>query len=147
MAYIRRRETSAGSLSTALVEAYRDDQGRPRQRLLANLHGEPDVLRALVKAVRRFTDMQEFIKQQRVVAAEGDHDAKLVARYFAKLDAKLKAIEREIEVLSAHCTASDDDIRAATGEHQQALKDAEADMLGALLHKSDAAAKLRRLRR
>jgi hypothetical protein len=147
MAYIRRRETSAGSVSTALVEAYRDNRGRPRQRLLANLHGEPDVLRALVKAVHRFTGLKEFIEQQRVVAASGDYDADLATRYFAKLDAKLKAIEREVEVLSAHCAASDDDIRAAAKEHHQALRDAEAEMLGVRLHKSDAAAKLRRLRR
>jgi hypothetical protein len=35
MAYIKTRTTKAGSISTALVEAYRDEKGRPRQRLLA----------------------------------------------------------------------------------------------------------------
>jgi hypothetical protein len=35
MAYVRKQ---AGSLSTTLVEAYRDKSGRPRQRILANLH-------------------------------------------------------------------------------------------------------------
>jgi len=49
MAYIKRCTTKAGTVSTALVEAYRDNQGRPRQRLLANLYGEPDTLRALAK--------------------------------------------------------------------------------------------------
>jgi hypothetical protein len=49
MAYVRTRTTKAGTLSTALVEAYRDAQGRPRQRLLANLHGEPTPLQALAK--------------------------------------------------------------------------------------------------
>jgi hypothetical protein len=52
-----------------------------------------------------------------------------------------------IEVLSAHCTASDDDIRAAAKEHHQALRNAEVEMLGVRLHKFDVAAKLRRLRR
>jgi hypothetical protein len=46
---VRKRTTKAGTVSTALVESYRDDQGRPRQRLIANLHGEPDPLRALAK--------------------------------------------------------------------------------------------------
>ena len=47
MAYVRKRTTKAGSVSTTLVESYRDETGRPRQRVLANLHGEPDTLRAL----------------------------------------------------------------------------------------------------
>src|SRR5262249_10915318 len=47
MAFVRKRITKAGSVSTTLVEAYRDDQGRPRQRVLANLHGESDTLCAL----------------------------------------------------------------------------------------------------
>ena len=51
MAYVRTRTTKAGTLSTALVEAYRDAQGRPRQRLIANLHGEPTPLRALAKLI------------------------------------------------------------------------------------------------
>jgi len=38
MPHIAQRKTKAGSLSTALVQSYRDEQGRPRQRLLANLH-------------------------------------------------------------------------------------------------------------
>jgi hypothetical protein len=41
--------SKAGSVSTALIEAYRDKNGRPRQRVLANLHGEPTTLRALAK--------------------------------------------------------------------------------------------------
>jgi hypothetical protein len=32
-----------------LIEAYRDKSGRPRQRILANLYGEQDTLRALAK--------------------------------------------------------------------------------------------------
>jgi hypothetical protein len=155
MAYIRQRTTKAGSLSTALVEAYRDEQGQPRQRLLANLHGEPDVVRALAKATCRRVALENFIAEQRTVAATApdDYDAKLVARYFAKLDAKLAAIEREIEVLSAHCTASEDEIQAAAKEHQRALEDAQAAALGALFYewkiKKDRralAVELRRLR-
>ena len=54
MAYVRQRITKAGTVSTALVESYRDGQGEPRQRVLVNLHGEPDTLRALARlTVRR----------------------------------------------------------------------------------------------
>jgi hypothetical protein len=53
MAYVRQRTTKTGAVSTALVESYRDAQGRPRQRLLANLHGEPDTLRALARLTVR----------------------------------------------------------------------------------------------
>jgi hypothetical protein len=33
MAYVRTRATRAGTVSTTLVEAYRDETGRPRQRI------------------------------------------------------------------------------------------------------------------
>src|SRR5262245_25762544 len=49
MAYIVSRTTKAGTISTALVQSYRDEHGRPRRRILANMHGEPDTLRALAK--------------------------------------------------------------------------------------------------
>jgi hypothetical protein len=49
MAYVRRRTTKAGVLSTALVESYRDGNRRLRQRLLANLHGAEDTLHALAR--------------------------------------------------------------------------------------------------
>ena len=62
MAYVRKRTTKAGSPSTTLVEAYRDRRGRPRQRVLANLHGEPDTLRALAK----LACMHEVLSEQRM---------------------------------------------------------------------------------
>src|SRR5437016_5667784 len=61
MAYVRRRTTQAGMVSTPLVEAYRDDQGRPRQRVLANLHGEPDTFHALAKLAAQ----RESLRQTR----------------------------------------------------------------------------------
>lgn len=52
MAFVRRRKTKGGGLSTALVEAYRDvDEGAPRQRVLANLYGCETPLLALAKLV------------------------------------------------------------------------------------------------
>ncbi len=49
MAFIRKRRTSSGNLSAALVEPYRDSAGRPRQRVLANLYGCETTLEALAK--------------------------------------------------------------------------------------------------
>ena len=40
MAYVRRRWTKADNVSTTLVESYRDEAGRPRQHILANLYQE-----------------------------------------------------------------------------------------------------------
>src|SRR6478672_2127234 len=54
MAYVKRRTTKTGAISTTLVESYRDERGRPRQRILANLHGAEDTLHALARlAVHR----------------------------------------------------------------------------------------------
>ena len=55
MAFVRQRKTKAGSSSTALVGAHRDDQGRPRQRVLANLYGAQDTLTALAKLAAETT--------------------------------------------------------------------------------------------
>ncbi len=49
MAFVKKRTTKSGSITTTLVESFRDEKGRPRQRVLANLHGMPDILSALAK--------------------------------------------------------------------------------------------------
>ena len=133
MAYIRRRTTKAGSVSTALVEAYRDGRGRPRQRLLANLHGEPDTLRALARLIFQRAALRKHRAEQWAEAQSCD-DKELVAAFFAQIDADLAALERDIAVVEQHCTATAAEIRAAIKEHEQALKDAEATALGALLY-------------
>jgi hypothetical protein len=63
MAYVRKRTTKAGTVSTALVESYRDDQGRPRQRLIANLHGESDPLRALAEITMMWDGLQAELEE------------------------------------------------------------------------------------
>ena len=70
MAYVKTRTTSSGAISTALVEAFRDDKGRPRQRVLANLHGELDVLSALAKLAARRDALR---KEHEELAAEAAH--------------------------------------------------------------------------
>ena len=64
MAYVRKRTTKAGMVSTALVEAYRDEQGRPRQRILANLHGEPDTLRAWARLEYRRVHLRKHREKE-----------------------------------------------------------------------------------
>jgi hypothetical protein len=59
MPFIRKRSTKAGSISSTLVESYRNEAGRPRLRILANLHGEPDTLSALAKLAVQRTDLRE----------------------------------------------------------------------------------------
>jgi len=49
MAFVRKRTTKTGACSAALVETYRNPDGKPRQRVLANLHGAETVLDALAK--------------------------------------------------------------------------------------------------
>jgi hypothetical protein len=61
VAYVRRRTTKSGTLSTALVESYRDANGKPRQRLLANLHGAEDTLQALA----RFAVQRDRLRKER----------------------------------------------------------------------------------
>jgi hypothetical protein len=90
---------------------------------------------------------REFIGEQRAVAASGSYDAKLVTRYFVGLDTRLDEIKHEIEVLKAHCTAGDDEIRAAAKEHRRAVKDAQADVVGVRMYSKSLAVKLRRLQK
>jgi hypothetical protein len=59
MPFIRKRSTKTGSISSTLVESYRDEAGRPRLRVLANLHGEPDTPSALAKLAVQRSDLRE----------------------------------------------------------------------------------------
>jgi hypothetical protein len=67
MAYIRTRTAKGGTISTTLVEAYRDEQGRPRQRVLANLHGETGLLKALAKLAAQ---REALRKEKEALAAD-----------------------------------------------------------------------------
>ena len=49
MAFVRKRISPSGNLSTTLVESHRDSNGKPRQRGLANLYGCETTLEALAK--------------------------------------------------------------------------------------------------
>jgi hypothetical protein len=159
MAYTRRRTTKAGAISTALVESYRDEKGRPRQRLLANLHGEPDTLRALAKlAAQRetlrkekealATDAIEANKFYEIVTQKTLHGYQYSAperkeidglmkkrehllRRLAKVESDLATIQKDGAVIKKHCSATPDEIQAAIQAYKLELSDAETAMEGA----------------
>jgi hypothetical protein len=158
MAYVKTRATSSGAISTALVEAYRDANGRPRQRILANLHGEPDVVSALARLAARRDALrkeQEKLTADRIDAdrfyevvttktlaghqysaterKEIDRLMRLRDRLLQRLpqiEAELATIQQEGVIIKQHCTASPDKVQAAIRAYQKKAHDAEALMLG-----------------
>jgi hypothetical protein len=137
MAFVRKRITIAGTVSTCLVEGYRDAQGRPRQRLLANLHGEPDTLRALARLTVRRTSLladRKELASGKAVDDDGKRVSAAEAReVIAFIDTKLAVIAREQAVLKKHCTATAKEVRAATQAYRQGLKDAALAVLGRMM--------------
>ena len=158
MSYVRQRTTQAGAASTALVESYRDATGRPRQRLLANLHGEPDTLHALAKlaALRDMlrkeketlaadavhantfyeTVTQETLHGHRYSASERKEIDGLLRkrekllRRIAKIERTLAAIEKDGAIIKQHCTAAPDEVQTAIQTFKRKHQDAECLILG-----------------
>jgi hypothetical protein len=158
MAYVKTRKLRSGAISTALVEAYRDEKGRPRQRILANLHGEPDALSALAKLAARRDALR---KEQEKLAADSvhanqfyeivttktlhghqfdaaerkeiDHLMKARERLLKRMvvvEADLAAIQKAGAVIKRHCSARPDEVQAAVRTYKQKLQDAEHLVLG-----------------
>jgi chromosome segregation ATPase len=160
-----RETTRAGTISTALVEAYRDKQGRPRQRVLANLRGEPDPLKALAKlaaqrqalrkeskalvaeaeAANRFYEVVtqnalhgfQYSAEQRKEIDDLMRQRERLLRRLAKVEASLATIEKEGAIIKKHCTASPDEIQAAIRAYKTELRDAEALVFGLELAAND----------
>jgi hypothetical protein len=130
MTYIRRRSTKAGSVSTALVESYRDDKGRPRQRLLANLHGEPDIVSALAKLEFRWDNLSKQKDEWAEDQARSEDDELMAAEFFGD---RLAATENEISVIKKHCSATPGEIQVAIAAHKIALERAVALAQGAFM--------------
>jgi hypothetical protein len=168
MAFVRTRGTA-----TALIEAYRDERGRPRQRLLANLHGEPDTLSALAKlAVRRdglrkerdtltadAVDANKFYEIVTLNSLQGKQYSaterkeidtllwqreRLRAR-MAKVESDLAAIQKDGAVIKKHCSATPDEVQAAIRAFKEKFHEAEVMSLGAEFMLKEAKAKRRRL--
>lgn len=178
MAFIRKRKSkatllSAGKLSTSLVESYRDAQGQPRQRTLANLYGEPDTLSALGKLAaqrhslkkeqtalaKEIADADEFYETinsnvligHKYSVGERKEIDKLMRvrkRYHkraAKIETDLKRIERAGSAIKKHCPASAMEIRAAARKYQAALEHAQEGVMGAEFMAREMKTALRRL--
>src|SRR5262245_35857587 len=112
MAYVRTRTSMAGTVSTALMKAYRDDQGRPRQRLIVNLHGEPDALCALAKLTymrKRLVDEWN----ESVTTKDKTSNAGWRWRREKQIDRGLAVIERDKAILEKHCSVSAEELYTA----------------------------------
>lgn len=168
MAFVRTRGTT-----TALIEAYRDEQGRPCQRLLANLHGEPDMLSALAKLAARRDDLRKEKDASAADAVEANKfyeiitfnalrgeqysaderkeiDAlmrqrdRLLAR-MAKIESDLAIIQKDGAAIKKHCSATPDEVQAAIRAFKEKFHEAEAMSLGLEFGFKKAKANLRRL--
>jgi hypothetical protein len=152
MAHVRRRITKAGTVSTALVESYRDQHGRPRQRILANLHGEPDPLRALAKLAVTHDALSEGREEER--AEPSNEGAGFVLftqraltkydRRIAQIDRQLVSVERDMAALIEHCRPSDDEFQEAVRRYKQEYCEAFEQVLGGSIALKQAKAALRR---
>ena len=91
MAFIRKRTTSSGNLSTALVEPYRDSAGKPRQRVLANLYGCETTLEALAKISAQRQRLRQEHKEIESMLAETAEWAAVAVR-FATDPAEMKRV-------------------------------------------------------
>jgi hypothetical protein len=158
MAYVRTRTAGSGAVSTTLVEAYRDGEGRPRQRVLANLHGEPDVLSALAKLAGRrdllrterdklaaeAVDANQFYETVTLNTLRGHQFSadkrkeidrlmkarERLLRRMTKIEADLAVIQKDGAALKRHCSAAPDEVQAAIRAYKQKLHDAECLVMG-----------------
>ena len=171
MAFIRQRTTSSGSISTTLIEAYRDGVGKPRQRVLANLHGATTLLEALAKlAVQReglraekvelgpdLKDAADFYEHVTAETLAGHRysteERKEIDRLMRarerdlrrarKADATLARIQKDGVAIKKHCEASANEIQAAIRQYEKELNDAELMALGAGFYRDQAKQALR----
>jgi hypothetical protein len=148
MAYVRKRTTKAGSVSTTLVEAYRDENGRSRQRILVNLYGEPTVVTALAKLwvqhqflSEQLDELTDEMKEtyrfcQKAKAAHDGKWAKFGSQLdrqhkrFKAIETALERMERDYGILIKHCDASDEEVNAAAQAFVKRRADAANTVLG-----------------
>ena len=173
MAFIKRRKTRSGGVSTALVEAYRDADGRPRQRILANLYGAVTPLEALAmlaaqrellrkEKIFRQTELDDTAETYMAItmgslqgyrfspAERKEADRFLSARgrvskRLEKIEAAVARIQKDGAVIRQHCDASPAEVQAAIQLYKKQLSDAEAGAVGAAYIQDEMKKKLRRL--
>ena len=156
MAFVRRRTTANGTLVTTLMESYRDAEGRPRQRTLANLHGADSADQALARlsAVRARLEKlaaavaAEARSVERAAAAfAGRSDAQLpwedrieraalenrgrwLGERAAQLTAALESLAADCDRLAPHRTWDDKRMKRAEAREGQALDKATKTAVG-----------------
>lgn len=86
MAFVRRRTTPSGTLVTTLMESFRDQQGRPRQRTLANLHGAESADEAVARLAAVMARLEELC---RAVEAEAEAVARATTPLAGGREARL----------------------------------------------------------
>jgi hypothetical protein len=139
MAFVRKRTTKAGSTSTALVEAYRDHNGRSRHRILANLHGEPDALSAIAKLMALHSGLrseQDAMLKELEEFSEIDRKREWARRLlprFEQIEATIPRIEREVAAIWKYCSATDEEIETACKAFQKRIGNAAKACLGGLV--------------
>ncbi len=154
MAFVRRRTTASGGICTTLVESYRDANGRPRQRILANLYGEATPLEALAKLAAHREQLREEkagldqdlkgadnFYRWFTTASLGGHkfsaeekkeiDRLLPARErlirrARNVDVTLARIAKDGAAIKKHSDSSPAEIQAAIRKYKKGLRDAEA---------------------
>ena len=156
MAFVRRRTTSGGTLVTTLMESFRDEQGRPRQRTLANLHGadSPDeALARLAAVMARLEELCHSVEAEARAVAQASaplaagREAQLPwkariergalesrGRWLkargAQLRAALAALDADRAKLQAHRTWDDARLQRAIKREGRALDDAAKAAVG-----------------
>ena len=163
MAFVRRRTTPGGTLVTTLMESFRDAEGRPRQRTLANLHGADSADQALARLTAVGSRLERLC---RAVEAETKAVARALAPEAGRRDAtlpwearieraalesrgrwlqargeqlrrSLTALEAERGTLEVHRSWDDSTLRRAVAREGKALDAAaEAAVAGRLAAKS-----------
>lgn len=141
-------------MSTHLVESYRDEQGRPRQRVLANMHRMPDIVSTLAKlAVQRdrlrkerdqltpeIEQAEQFYRAIMTNTLAGhryradqrkeiDRLMRLRKRFLKRakeIEKTLSIIQKDGAVIRKHCPAANAEIQEAAKKYRQELERTEA---------------------
>ncbi len=173
MAFVRQRKLKSDGVSTALVEAYRDANGRPRQRLLANLYGAATPLEALAKIAaqrERLREEKDYLVSVMTGSADyykaitglsmrghpfSPEERKDIDRFLSArehvikrlkvVDAALARIQKDGVAIKKHCDASQAEVQAAIRRYKKQLDHAEKAVLGAAFYVFQAKQELRRL--
>jgi Ribonuclease G/E len=155
MPFVRTRITKTGETSTSLVESYRKD-GKPRQRLLANLHGTSSTAEALGRlaaqrdrlrkelAELELDDADKFYEHVTISTLHGRawtpeqrkeidrlmRKRKRVQKLAAAIAAELAKIQKEGAIIKKHCSNSPEEIQAHATRWLKILHDMEYLELG-----------------